>query len=53
MFATIREFTELEPNGINLIGDANSANGLTGNPVIDSNDEPAGNNQQRMDKKGY
>ena len=53
MFATIREFTELEPNGINLIGDANSANGLTGNTVIDSNDEPAGNNQQRMLARGY
>jgi len=26
---------------------------LTGNTVIDSNDEPAGNNQQRMQYRDY
>jgi hypothetical protein len=30
-----------------------SANGVTPNTVIDSNDEPAGNNQQRMVARGY
>ena len=30
-----------------------NANGVTPNTVIDSNDEPAGNNQQRMVARGY
>ena len=30
-----------------------SANGVTPNTIIDSNDEPAGNNQQRMVARGY
>ena len=30
-----------------------NANGVTPNTVIDSNDEPAGNNQQRMVGRGY
>eukprot|EP00293_Proteomonas_sulcata_P015429 CAMPEP_0184312582 /NCGR_PEP_ID=MMETSP1049-20130417/50692_1 /TAXON_ID=77928 /ORGANISM="Proteomonas sulcata, Strain CCMP704" /LENGTH=54 /DNA_ID=CAMNT_0026628841 /DNA_START=48 /DNA_END=212 /DNA_ORIENTATION=- len=33
-------------NSINDWADAKSAEGLTANTVIDSNDEPPGNNQQ-------
>ena len=33
--------------------DVHNAMGITPNTPIDSNDEPAGNNQQRMQTRGY
>jgi hypothetical protein len=40
-------------NTINTWAEPHNANGVTPNSVIDSNDEPAGNNQQRMAARGY
>ena len=40
-------------NTINSWAEPHNANGVTPNTVIDSNDEPAGNNQQRMQGRGY
>jgi hypothetical protein len=40
-------------NTINTWAEPRSANGLTANTVIDSNDSPPGNNQQRMKIRGY
>ena len=52
MFALL--FTMLDDvNTINTWAEPHSANGVTPNTVIDSNDEPAGNNQQRMVARGY
>ena len=39
-------------NTINTWAEPHNANGVTPNTVIDSNDEPAGNNQQRMAARG-
>jgi hypothetical protein len=40
-------------NTINTWAEPHNANGVTPNSIIDSNDEPAGNNQQRMSARGY
>jgi hypothetical protein len=40
-------------NTINSWAEPHNANGVTPNTVIDSNDEPGGNNQQRMKARGY
>ncbi len=40
-------------NTINTWAEPHNANGVTPNTVIDSNDEPPGNNQQRMAARGY
>jgi hypothetical protein len=40
-------------NTINTWAEPRNANGLTSNTIIDSNDEPAGNNQQRIGTRGY
>ena len=56
MFALLA-MTQLEAvpdvNTINTWAEPHNANGVTPNSVIDSNDEPAGNNQQRMKQRGY
>jgi hypothetical protein len=53
MFALLA-FTQLnDVNTINTWAEPHNANGVTPNSVIDSNDEPAGNNQQRMAARGY
>jgi len=57
VFATIRQFQELVEvpyvNTINTWAEPRSAEGVTANTVIDSNDEPPQNNQQRMAVRGY
>ena len=40
-------------NTINTWAEPHNANGVTPNSVIDSNDEPPGNNQQRIASRGY
>eukprot|EP00292_Cryptomonas_paramecium_P025508 CAMPEP_0113710616 /NCGR_PEP_ID=MMETSP0038_2-20120614/30259_1 /TAXON_ID=2898 /ORGANISM="Cryptomonas paramecium" /LENGTH=74 /DNA_ID=CAMNT_0000636699 /DNA_START=14 /DNA_END=238 /DNA_ORIENTATION=+ /assembly_acc=CAM_ASM_000170 len=40
-------------NTINTWAEVRSAEGITANTVIDSNDEPPGNNQQRLSTRGY
>ena len=40
-------------NTINTWAEPHSANGVTPNTVIDSNDEPPRNNQQRMAARCY
>ena len=40
-------------NTINTWAEPHNANGVTPNTVIDSNDEPPQNNQQRMSARGY
>jgi hypothetical protein len=40
-------------NTINTWAEPHNANGVTPNTVIDSNDEPPANNQQRMAARGY
>jgi hypothetical protein len=40
-------------NTINTWAEPHNANGVTPNSVIDSNDEPPCNNQQRMIQRGY
>jgi hypothetical protein len=40
-------------NTINTWAEPHNANGITPNTVIDSNDSPAGNNQQRLKYRGY
>ena len=40
-------------NTINTWAEPHNANGVTPNTVIDSNDEPPKNNQQRMTARGY
>ncbi|EKX36486.1 hypothetical protein GUITHDRAFT_117378 [Guillardia theta CCMP2712] len=40
-------------NTINTWAEPHNANGVTPNTVIDSNDEPPCNNQQRMVARGY
>eukprot|EP00291_Cryptomonas_curvata_P010539 CAMPEP_0172177624 /NCGR_PEP_ID=MMETSP1050-20130122/15546_1 /TAXON_ID=233186 /ORGANISM="Cryptomonas curvata, Strain CCAP979/52" /LENGTH=72 /DNA_ID=CAMNT_0012850177 /DNA_START=86 /DNA_END=304 /DNA_ORIENTATION=+ len=40
-------------NTINTWAEPLNAQGITPNTIIDSNDEPPGNNQQRMATRGY
>ena len=40
-------------NTINTWAEPHNANGVTPNTVIDSNDSPPGNNQQRMTARCY
>jgi hypothetical protein len=40
-------------NTINEWAEPHNDNGVTPNTIIDSNDEPPGNNQQRMAARGY
>ena len=52
MFALL--FTMLDDvNTINTWAEPHNANGVTPNTVIDSNDEPPCNNQQRMTIRAY
>jgi hypothetical protein len=44
---------EADVNTINTWAEPRNANGITPNTVIDSNDSPPGNNQQRMTIRGY
>ena len=53
MFAVLM-MTQLDDvNTINTWAEPHNANGVTPNTVIDSNDEPPANNQQRMTYRGY
>ena len=49
MFAILAAYE----NTINTRAEPHNANGVTANTVIDSNDEPPMNNQQRMESRGY
>jgi hypothetical protein len=49
MFAILAAYE----NTINTWAEPRSAEGVTPNTVIDSNDEPPQNNQQRMTVRGY
>ena len=49
MFAILAAYE----NTINTWAEPHNANGVTANTVIDSNDEPPKNNQQRMAARGY
>ena len=40
-------------NTINTWAEPRNANGVTPNTIIDSNDEPPGNNQQRISIRNY
>ena len=40
-------------NSINTWAEVKSAEGISANTVINSNDEPPGNNQQRLEIRGY
>ena len=55
MFALLRQTLEYVPdvNTINTWAEPHNANGITPNTIIDSNDEPAGNNQQRIAARNY
>ena len=53
MFATLAMTMLDDVNTINSWAEPHNANGVTPNTVIDSNDEPAGNNQQRMTIRAY
>lgn len=48
-------FLEYVPdiNTINTWAEPHNANGVTPNTIIDSNDEPPCNNQQRMTARNY
>ena len=53
MFAVLM-MTQLDDvNTINTWAEPHNANGVTPNTVIDSNDSPPGNNQQRMTIRAY
>jgi hypothetical protein len=53
MFAVLM-MTQLDDvNTINTWAEPHNANGVTPNTVIDSNDEPPCNNQQRMTIRAY
>jgi hypothetical protein len=52
MFAVL--FTMLDDvNTINTWAEPHNANGVTPNTITDSNNEPPGNNQQRMTIRNY
>ena len=53
MFALLAMTMLDDVNTINTWAEPHNANGVTPNNPIDSNDEPAGNNQQRMAARGY
>ena len=56
MFALLRTtMLEYVPdiNTINTWAEPHNANGVTPNTIIDSNDEPPGNNQQRIIARNY
>ena len=55
MFSLLRTVLEYIPdvNTINTWAEPHNANGVTPNTIIDSNDEPAGNNQQRIAARNY
>ena len=53
MFALLVATMLDDVNGINTLAEPCSANGTATNTIIDSNDSPPGNNQQRMAKRGY
>ena len=53
MFAILARTMLDGVNTINIWAEPHSANGVTPNTVIDSNDEPPCNNQQRMIGRGY
>jgi hypothetical protein len=40
-------------NTVNSWAEARNAEGISANTVINSNDEPPGNNQQRLEARGY
>ena len=52
MFALLLEANSYV-NTINTWAEPHNANGVTPNSIIDSNDEPPCNNQQRMIQRGY
>ena len=52
MFATLLDANSYV-NTINTWAEPHNANGVTPNTIIDSNDEPPANNQQRMVARGY
>ena len=53
MFATLMMTILDDVNTINTWAEPHNANGVTPNTVIDSNDEPPANNQQRMTIRNY
>ena len=53
MFALLAMTMLDDDNTINPWAEPHNANGVTPNTVIDSNDEPPQNNQQRMSARGY
>jgi hypothetical protein len=53
MFALLAMTMLDDVNTINTWAEPHNANGVTPNTVIDSNDEPPRNNQQRMTARGY
>jgi hypothetical protein len=62
MFTSLRNYVGASNSGecgsdyvntINTWAEPHSANGVTPNTVIDSNDEPPRNNQQRMTARCY
>ena len=52
MFATLLDANSYV-NTINTWAEPHNANGVTPNTIIDSNDEPPGNNQQRIIARNY
>mmetsp|Transcript_99967 Transcript_99967/g.149796 ORF Transcript_99967/g.149796 Transcript_99967/m.149796 type:complete len:90 (-) Transcript_99967:65-334(-) len=53
MFALLKMTMLDDVNTINEWAEPHNANGVTPNTVIDSNDEPPCNNQQRMTIRAY
>jgi hypothetical protein len=55
MFSLLRTDLEYVPdvNTINTWAEPRNANGVTPNTIIDSNDEPPANNQQRISTRNY
>ena len=53
MFALLAMTMLDDVNTINTWAEPHNANGVTPNTVIDSNDEPPCNNQQRMTIRAY
>ena len=53
MFSTLARTMLDDINTINTWAEPHNANGVTPNTVIDSNDEPPQNNQQRMTIRAY
>jgi len=53
MFAILSLSMLDDVNTINTWAEPHNANGVTPNTIIDSNDEPPSNNQQRMTMRAY